>query len=235
MNIVHFDKKILSPFDRFGTSNNKPVKGFVVVENSKGERRGENLVVLTGREFLASKMLNIDSPAAANLSKYEIRYFGIGKGGASDDGSGNLTVKNGPYANDTDLYDPLKISSGNSADGITYVDNGYLKYISADASLGAGITFEPEIHEVETDSGTVDVSAYTVVKFTMFIREDEMTNQKPFEFNEAALWAVEYDDNGDIVVNGDGTVNKRLFAHFTTASKFIEDTDQLKIEWYILV
>jgi len=233
--IKHFDKKILTPKDQVRANNNKTVRGFVVVENSKGERKGENLVVLGGREFIASKIIGIDSPAAANLSKYDIRYFGIGKGGASDDGNGNLTVKNGPYANDSDLYSPLKIASGNSADGVTYIDNGYLKYIQADAGLGAGITFESEVHEIETDSGTIDVSAYTVIKFTMFIREDEMTDQKPFEFNEAGLWAVEYDANGDVVVNNDGSVNKRLFAHFTTSSKFIEDTDELKIEWYILV
>jgi len=235
MDIKHFDKKILKPSDRFGASNDKSVRGFVIVENEKGVRKGENLVVLGGREFLASKLVNLESPAAANLPKYEIRYFGIGKGGASDDGSGNLTVKNGPYANDTDLYDPLQISQANSADGVTYVDNGYLKYILADSDLGSGIVFESETHTVETADGTVDVDAYTIIKFTMFIREDEMTDQKPFEFNEAGLWAVEYDADGNLIVNSDGTVNKRLFAHFTTSSKFIEATDQLKIEWYILV
>jgi len=222
-NITYYDKKILTPFDRFGAANDKSVRGFVVVENEKGIRKGENLVVLAGREFLASKLADLDTPAFADSLKYQIRYFGVGKGGASDDGNGNLTVKQGPYANDTDLYDALKINSGNSGDGTTYIDNGYL------------IVFQTEDHEVETSDGTIHVNAYTVIKFTMFIREDEMSSQKPFEFNEAGLWAVEYNDKGKPVANSDGTANKRLFAHFTTSSKFIEDSDQLKIEWYILV
>lgn len=234
-NIIHFDKKILTPFDRFGASGDKSVRGFVVVENEKGERRGENLVVLAGREFLASKLADLDTPAFADSLNYKIRYFGVGKGGASDDGNGNLTIKKGPYANDTDLYDALKINPGNSGDGVTYIDNGYLKEILADKDLGSGIVFQTEDHEVETDNGTIHVSAYTVIKFTMFIREDEMSTLKPFEFNEAGLWAVEYDANGKPVINDGGTANKRLFAHFTTSSKFIEDSDQLKIEWYILV
>ena len=234
-NIIHFDKKILTPFDRFGAANDKSVKGFVVVENDKGYRKGENLVVLAGRELLASKLVGLDTPAFANSSKYQIRYFGVGKGGASDDGNGNLTVKKGPYANDTDLYDALKINSGNSGDGTTYIDNGYLKDIFADTDKGSGIIFETEDLEVEIADGTVTFSAYTVIKHTMFIREDEMSSQKPFEFNEAGLWAVEYGSDGKPVSNSDGTTNKRLFAHFTTSSKFIEDSDQLKIEWYILV
>ena len=234
-NIIHYDKKILTPFDRFGAASDKSVRGFVVVENEKGIRKGENLVVLAGREFLASKLADMNTPAFADSLKYKIRYFGVGKGGASDDGNGNLTVKKGPYTNDTDLYDALKINSSNSGDGTTYIDNGYLKNILADSNLGSGIVFQTEDHEVETSDGTIHVNAYTVIKFTMFIREDEMSSQKPFEFNEAGLWAVEYNDKGKPVANSDGTANKRLFAHFTTSSKFIEDSDQLKIEWYILV
>ena len=233
--IIHYDKKILTPHDRFGVAGDKSVRGFVVLENDKGVRKGENLVVLGGREFLASKLANLSGNSTLDFTKYEIRYFGVGKGGASSDGNGNLTVKNGPYANDTDLYKPLKISHSNSADGVTYIDNGYLKYIYADKNLGSGITFETEDHKVTTATDTITVSAYTVIKFTMFIREDEMTALKPFEFNEAGLWAVEYGDNGKPVKNSNGTANKRLFAHFTTSSKFIEESDQLKIEWYILV
>ncbi len=235
MQIIHYDKKILTPFDRFGTAGDKSVRGFVVVENDKGIRKGENLVVLAGREFLAAKLMNTDSPAFANSNKYDLRYFGIGKGGASADADGNLTVKKGPYANDTDLYDPLRIAPGNSADGTTYIHKGYLKNILADPGLGSGFEFITEDHDVETSDGTITVQAYTIVKFTMFITDDEMQSQRPFEFNEAGLWAVQYDDNGKPVLNSDGTTNRRLFAHFTTSSKFIEDSDQLKIEWYILL
>jgi len=235
--IIELDRKILTPRDIIsaGNSISKPVRGFVVVETANGERHGENLVVLKGREFIAPKIADVESPANSTLGNYKIRYFGIGKGGATEDGNGDLTVKVGPYANDVNLYDPLQISSGNSADGITYVDNGYLKYIETDTNLGAKIEILSEDHDVQTANGTVTVSAYTTIKYTMFIRKDEMTDQKPFEFNEAGLWAVEYDSNGNVVVNDDGSVNKVLFAHFTTASKYIETSDELKIEWYILV
>lgn len=235
MEILHYDKKLLTPFDRFGTAGDKSVRGFVVVENDKGIRKGENLVVLGGREFLASKLLNLPSPAFANSNKYEIRYFGIGKGGASADAEGNLTVKTGPFSNDIDLYEPWKISNGNSSDGFTYIHNGYLKNIATNAGQGSGYTFITENHEIETADGTINVSAYTIVKFTMFLTENEMTSERPFEFNEAGLWAVEYNSEGKPVLNVDGTANRKLFAHFTTCSKFLENTDVLKIEWYILL
>ena len=239
--IKHVDKKILTPSDKIQTFSDemdrrKSVRGFVVIENEKGERFGENLVVLKGREFLAEKFADLDNTATPNYLNYKIRYFGIGSGGAEDDANGDPVVKRGPFANDVDLFEPKRFQAGNSPDGHTYVDNGYLKEIIADASQGAGIEILQDTHTITTESGQIDVQAYTTIKFTMFINGDEPpATERPFEFNEAGLWAVEYDTNGNVIINGDGTVNKVLIAHFTTTSKFIEGTESVKIEWYILV
>ena len=239
-NIFHVDKQLLTPSDKIETFGMptlaKSVRGFVVIENEKGERFGENLVVLKGREFLAEKFSDIDGPVPATYANYKIRYFGIGSGGAEDDVNGDPVVKKGPYANDDDLYIPAQFQTGNSADGHTYIDNGYLKEILADATQGAGIEILQDTHTITTETGTVDVQAYTTIKFTMFINGDEPpASDRPFEFNEAGLWAVEYDSAGNPVINADGTANKVLIAHFTTTSKFLEGTESVKIEWYILV
>ena len=238
--IIHMDKKILTPSDRFAINqdNRKPVRGVVKITNSRGETVGENLVVLTGREYLAEKLASLDGSATPNYLNYKLRYFGIGSGGAENDpNTGDPTVKIGPYADDTDLYQAVKIASGNSSDGTTYIDNGYLKDITVDAAKGSGIFIEQETHNIPDGSGgNHDVTAYTTVRFTMFLNEDEPpAASKPFEFNEAALWAVEYDPNTNIpIMNSDGTCNKVLIAHFTTSSKFIEVNEGLRIDWYIL-
>jgi len=239
--IKHVDKKILKPSDIIGVSPgsglDKSVRGYVVIENEKGERRGENLVVLNGREFLAEKFADLDGPAPATYANYKIRYFGIGSGGAEDDSNGDPVIKKGPYSNDADLYEPVHFQSGNSADGTTHIDNGYLKEILSDSAEGAKIEILSDDHTIATESGEQTVSAYTTIKFTMFINGDEPpSSERPFEFNEAGLWAVEYDEStGKPVNNADGTTNKILIAHFTTTSKFIEGSESVKIEWYILV
>ncbi len=234
--VIHYDKKILTPVDRFSSMTEDPrktVRGYVVVSNDEGVKQGENLVLLGGREFIAQMITGfMSSDSDANdYRDYKIRYFGVGSGGAEDDDNGDPVVKVGPYANDTDLYEPQKIAE--NGDGDKYVDNGYLKKILVDDGK---IEILKEDHEIVVDGETKTVSAYTTIKFTMYLTQDEPpSDNKPFEFNEAGLWAVEYDSDGNIVEDSDGNANKLLIAHFTTSSKYIEDNESLKIEWYILV
>ncbi len=88
----------------------------------------------------------------------------------------------------------------------------------------------------------------TTIKYTMYITKDELYKESnadeegPMHFNEAALYAVDFDQVDDIPATLDGgddstrfNANKRAFARFTTTTKILDVKDSLKIEWYILV
>jgi hypothetical protein len=95
-----------------------------------------------------------------------------------------------------------------------------------DASGSIQIVLEE--HEVNTSSGQITIEKYTTIKFTLIIEENEPA-VKPFTFNEAGLYAVEYDSDGN------PTNNKILVARFTTIDKNLGPNDGLRIEWSILV
>lgn len=222
-----------------------------------------NLVLLQGREFLAQKLADVPQSSVVDQRKYKIRYFGYGSGGAQE-GTGTVPNKMGPFDNDVDLYAPAHFNSESTdADtGFKYIHNGKLKKIRSDVGT---IEILKEKHTISkntvtsgtsTESGlTTVVDAFTAIKYTMYIDSHEFVkpstagevSTNPFAFNEAALYAVDIKE----VLNADGTTyveqpagdttneqqNPAMvpFARFTTATKWIEEGETLKIEWYILV
>lgn len=243
-------------------------KGFVKMSTFKKDGSIEidgtpNLVLLKGREFLAQKLADIPQSSSVDQRSYKIRYFGYGRGGAQD-GTGTVPNKMGPFDDDVGLYAPGHFATG-SSDADTrfkYINNGKLKNIRTDNGT---ITIEKEEHII--NKGTVAagtgiststesiVSAFTAIKYTMFIMNHEFikpstvgaVDENPFPFSEAALYAVDMQE----VINEDGityveepagtsTTEKQNpqiipFARFTTSTKWIEEGESLKIEWYILV
>ena len=243
-------------------------KGFVKTTIGRKDGNSEidgtpNLVLLSGREFLAQKLADIPQSSDVNQLDYKIRYFGYGRGGAQE-GTGTVPNKKGPFDDDTGLYGIANFSTGSTdADkSFSYIHNGKLKNILAD---GGTITMEQETHIINkgsTTSGTsigssteVTVQRFTAIKYTMIISMHEFikpstagaVDENPFPFNEAALYAVRMKS----VVNADGTSYIEQpygatvleqqnpdyipFARFTTSTKWIEEGESLKIEWYILV
>lgn len=222
-----------------------------------------NLVLLSGREFLAQKLADVPQTGTVDHRDYKIRYFGYGRGGAQD-GTGTEPNKIGPFDDDLGLVAPAHFATGSTdADSLfKYIHNGYLKNIRTDNGT---ITIELEEHVINkgtTFAGTgvgtsteIRVQKYTAIKYTMFIMGHEFIkpatsgalDTNPFPFNEAALYAV----NTKMVLNSDGVTymeqpvgNSLLeqqnpdylpFARFTTSTKYIEEGESLKIEWYILV
>lgn len=243
-------------------------KGFV--KTTIGRKDGSleidgtpNLVLLSGREFLAQKLADVTLGNPKSYLDYKIRYFGYGRGGAQE-GTGTVPNKKGPFDDDAGLYGIANFSTG-STDADTefkYINNGKLKRILSDSGT---ITIEQENHTInkgESSSGTstgssteVIVARYTAIKYTMFIMNHEFikpstagaVDANPFPFNEACLYAVRTKE----VLNQDGvtfmeqpygaTVLEQQspdyipFARFTTSTKWIEEGEMLKIEWYILV
>ena len=227
--LQYIDSKVLQPDDYVKSNSGiivkrKPVIGKPKVYDLKTGKLladEENLVVLDGREFLAQKFINKPNPSV-DLRPYEIRYFGIGSGGASG------TVTSDPQDTDSDLATPAKFSTegiNTSANDYKYIDNGYLKKIESD---GGSIDIVLETLEVNTATNQTEVQKYTTIKFTLYVLENEPA-QKPFTFNEAGLYAVKFDENGK------PTNDKILVARFTTQDKNLGPTDGIIIEWSILV
>jgi hypothetical protein len=245
--LVHLDEKILKPGDRqtskgsksssnvenipSRSSLQKSVVGRPRIYDLKGNLLAdeENLVVLLGREYLAQLLAMRPGDNPVDYTSYKIQYFGVGDGGTSDD-CPPQTI--GPYDDDTDLVhrvvikDPL--AGGDYPD---YIDDGKLKRIELDGE----ITIKSEEHTINTNTGgqTV-VNAFTAVKYTMYLQPDETPKDDPnnygyFKFNEAGLYAVRYDSNGQ------PTNDYILFARFTTLDKYLETADGIMIEWYVLV
>ena len=222
-----------------------------------------NLVLLRGREFLAQKMADIPQSDTVDQRSYKIRYFGYGQGGAQD-GTGTVPNKIGPFDDDEGLFAPGHFSTGSTdSDSLfQYIHNGTMKSIRSD---GGTITMEVENHVINKGSTTAGtgtttstettVQRFTAVKYTMFISKHEFikpstagaVDANPYPFNEAILYAVDTKE----VLNTDGVTyleqpagNTLLeqqnpkyipFARFTTTTKYIEEGESLKIEWYILV
>jgi len=251
-NIDYVDTKILNPHDKitadvsletFNKHYNKPVRGFAIVENSNGDIIDTpNLVLLQGREFLTQQLAKTFGVQDKNYLNYKVAYFGVGSGGAD---TGSVPSKIGPFDDNTDLGSPRKIYDVDTNDtNYNYINGGYLKKITAD---GGSVEVILEDHSFSVNGKTVDVQAYTTIKYTMIIRADETlkTNGSSFAFNEAALYAVQFDgdptkshlparrDSEDELTRFDPL--NLCFARFTTLTKFIEPADSFKITWYILL
>ena len=264
----HVDERDLTPQDSATMSKEvidkhyaKPVRGFVVISDEEGTvLETPNLVLLSGREFLAQKMADIPGlgllPASnIDLTNFKIRYFGVGTGGADTAEQPN---KIGPFDNELDLALPGKFAdvSSDTDAGLNYnqrfqyIHDGKLKKIQSDE--GGNIEIVKENHSIIINGEEITLDAYTTVKYTMIVRKDELykevSEKGPFAFNEAALYTVEYADkvDGGISYNIPAmteagteisryTARYRTFARFTCLTKWLELNDSLRIEWYILV
>ena len=228
--IMHLDNSVLSPDDSTNvktiecTSDKaRSVIGLPKVYDLQGNllAEEENLVVLSGREFLAQKLADL-ALDGNDLTSYQIRYFGVGIGGT--EGTPPVTV--GPFDTDLELTSRVKISIAGISDPANdykYIDAGYLKRINSDGS----IVINQEEHTINTNENQVVVNKFTAITFNILIQEDEPA-EKPVKFNEASLYAVKY-------IEGVPTDDKILFARFTTLDKYLDLKDGISIEWSILV
>jgi hypothetical protein len=235
--MIHVDNSVLAPEDQTSVktiecTSEKPrsVIGLPKIYDLKGNLLAseENLVVLTGREFLAQKLADL-AVSGNDLTTYKLRYFGIGSGGT--DGVSPNTV--GPFDNDTTLGNSVNFTAEASAinnpiDDYKFIAGGQLKRIQSDGS----ININTEEHTINTSTGQVQINKYTAITFNIIIQENEPAD-KPFKFNEAAIYAVKYVDDGS--GNMIPTDDKILFARFTTMDKFLDTKDGISIEWSVLV
>ncbi len=228
--IMHLDNSVLSPDDsttvksiECTSDKARSVIGLPKIYDLKGNllAEEENLVVLSGREFLAQKLADL-ALDGYDLTTYQIRYFGIGTGGT--EGTPPATV--GPFDTDIELSNKVMISDSGISDSTNdykYIDGGFLKRIKSDGS----IAINQEEHTINTSTGQEIVNKFTAITFNILIQESEPA-LKPVKFNEASLYAVKY-------IDGVPTNDKILFARFTTLDKYLDSNDGISIEWSILV
>jgi len=174
-----------------------------------------NLVVYKGREFAVQKVLNVSTGASSDLRSYNITHFGIGSGGTESD---NLTALVGPLDNDYSIYKGIQLAKNNT-NYLSYVDQqgNTIEYAAKPITLdGGGI-------EIIKDSTT---NSYTTAKVTLVVNpsksDDNLTST--FLLSEAALFYV---DNSNNQVKG-------IFAHVCFSGKYIDPSDKVRIEWYLL-
>ena len=244
--VLHFDEKVVTPKDKHGTAaisskdtkqdikqaieREKTIIGRPKIYDLKGNliAEEENLVVLIGREYIAQLIAQNQGDNPLDFTKYKVRYFGVGDGGTN---GGVPPTVNGPFDDDTDLVNRIKIKDNTTPNPEPdYIDDGKLKKIEKDGS----IRIVEEEHTINTDNGGEQiVYAYTAIKYTMYLQVDE-PEDKPFRFNEAGLYAVRYEwsNTYNQEVPTDDYI---LFARFTTLDKYLETNDGIMIEWYILV
>jgi len=251
--VIHLDEKVLKPEDKQGTGSlaiskvdsstledipfrhnfGKTIIGKPKVYDLKGNLLADetNLVVLIGREYLAQLLAGLTGDNPNDYTDYKVTYFGVGDGGTSND-CPPTTI--GPYDDDTDLQNRVVIKEPTVEGPPNYIDGGRLKrieYIDDHGNTQGEITIKLEEHTINTNTGGQQVVyAYTAVRYTMYLMPDETPKDNGFfKFNEAGLFAVKYD------ANGDPTNDYILFARFTTLDKYLETNDGIMIEWYILV
>ncbi len=260
--VVHLDEKVLNPKDRIGsvplTGDNSSVSldgpdsmGVVPVRpnglqksiigkpsiydlNGNLLASEENLVVITGREFLA-QILAVQGPFGdqaindnpRDYTTFKVTHFGVGDGGSTNECPPTTT---GPFDDDQDLGNRVKIGDVSLLDPPKYIANGTLKQIVSDGE----VRIVSEEHTINVPTGGQKViDAYTAIRYRMYLQPEEPVD-KPFRFNEAGLYAVEHAwDN----TSGQWypTDNFILFARFTTLDKWLDGGDGVMIEWYVLV
>lgn len=248
--LVHLDEKSITPNDKIGSgllsikssdtmmgeikikrpNSFKSIIGQPNVYDLKGNLLAseENLVVMIGREYLAQLLARTQGNNPNDYTFYRVTHFGVGTGGTSNDCP---PTTNGPFDDDLDLENRVvirdPIAGGYYPD---YADDGKLKLIESDGE----ITVINEEHTLNVPGGGQSVvDAFTAVRYRMYLQPTE-PKDKPFRFNEAGLYAMEYvfDNNiGEDVPTG----NHLLFARFTTLDKYLEAADGIMIEWFILV
>ena len=181
----------------------------IVIDN------GPNLIVKTGKEFIAQKILGSNimetQVNSNNFFDYKLTHFAIGAGGSNINGT-----LMGPRTTDEFLYKP--ISLGNEIyldDPSNYIDlsgsSNVFKYNNSVKPITTGV-----IERVGDFN--------TKIKFTCIIPQGEPSGLQSGEnipINEAGLYIT------------DG-ISLKLFSHICFGTKTKKLEDEFKIFWYII-
>lgn len=167
----------------------------------------ENLVVYSGREWVASRLFNVNNTNITPEEDAYITWFGIGTGGATE---GDPFTPLDPQNTDTELIEPVPVSPGNTNYGDLRTD-GY---------------FKKQLEGVDFDVDDSNDNAWLVAKVTLILEGQDGNVADPL--SEAGLFIAKEDTAG---YNGPYT----LFSRVTFSSIQKDSTRQLTFIWYVYV
>jgi len=211
-----------------------PVGWFQFFENNKLTYENHNIVVATGREYLAQKATSIiEIPSGGiDLRDYDLTHYAFGAGGATTNGETYTLL--GPNVCDESLEIPVSFN----IDGFLTEPGEYVvvptipiynsvkavKPIVYPSGYNSYEYSEKEYYEDEV----LTCSHYTQIILTIYKEAGE------FDLLETGS-AVPISEAGLYLTNvGVGGTDALLFARICFPPKFMELEAQYGIEWYIL-
>lgn len=187
-----------------------------------------NLVVYSGREMLAQRLVNLNNPSPTVTSTKDewLQWFGVGDGGVRPADPLDPTP---PINNDDYLYSPVMMSDTTSAvyadphtsgeirvaDGYEYPQTGFYKKIF-DQSPTNQVVFQTDI---------LNDDRYLVIKITTTIGVADANGQ---QLSEAGLFSAES-------ATGGYAGNFTMFARVTFPSLIKTPERRLIFVWYLYV
>jgi hypothetical protein len=212
-----------------------PVGWFQFFEDDKLIYENHNLVVGTGREYLAQKATSITSVTSGtsgttDFRDYDLTHYAFGAGGATTDGL--LYTLLGPDVCDEGLEIPIGFNINGFLDEPSGYAEGsaliydYEKAVKPIIYPSGNNTYECILRDYPTEDP--ECSYFTQTIFTIYKEAGE------FDLLETGA-AVPVSEAGLYITNvGVGGTDARLFARICFPPKFMEMEAQYGIEWYIL-
>jgi len=199
----------------------------VITDENSVEGWWGNMVLASGRELSIQRLFNKyhQSSSIGDLTEYSVKGFGIGKGGAIDDGMTWSPIS--PNLGDIGLYDSIPINSNcvSAVDNSNTLQTNVVKLIESQGPANVAGDIEVISSENIEFSGLPN-TYYPVAKCTCIIDSLEPTylnSGESVKISEAMLFSLSPTNTNPIP-----------FAHVSFAPKYIELESQYTIEWYIL-
>lgn len=192
-------------------------QGYVKIfvnEDGKYSQWGEdfNIVVYQGREFVAQKIVEINSGAKATASD-KLSWFGIGSGGAP---LSHPLQPTSPQAIDLELASPVMINAD---------DTMLSDYKSAIGDQPAG-RYKHPFESVNFAQDTENNDKNLILKITTTIAKNDANGNGSQYLNEAGLYTSTSTDPT-------AAANFNLFSRITFPTFVKDNTRSLVFIWYI--
>ena len=196
-----------------------------------------NLIVGTGRQYLAQKVLTsltetssgyslTELPSGCdNYRPYDLTHYAFGSGGATYSGPPDEFTLSGPDICDTSLARPITFDVNTYLDDPGEVDEGDSLRVSAKSvkPIDTGNnSYEYFLRDYPIDDPVC--SYYTQIQLTLFKEEGEfgpLEAGESIQVSEAGLY-ITYEESA------------LLFARICFPPKFMEKEAQYGIEWYLI-
>jgi len=197
--------------DSFNRENDQIRKGTNYVEIIERDIHGneknlhkENLVVYTGREMIAQRIVNVNNPNSVEMPNEYISWLGVGDGGTNPSDPFNPAP---PISTDVDLYHSVPISATDTTC----------------ADYHDGFFYKAPIDEITFEQDTLNDDSWLIVRTVTNIGLERCNGQ---QINEAGLFTA--------VTNASGYEGPfHLFARITFPTLIKTQTRELIFVWYL--